>query len=1138
MKRILFVLLAIVMLYDVALAQNTDQRTVTTRIADLLAQLPSDDAKQLKSNMQDISQLGVDGYVTLISGLVPQGKGNNSLIEYAVSGFSGYVSQPGQESLRKMAADAYCKVLPQLSDKQNKSFIISQFELVGDDASVACLSAYLKDADLADPASRSLVKINTPAAKAALIAALSGGTPERALVSVIEALGHTGSKEAATAIKQLISGVSTAELSKVSLFSLAHIADPSAESVLAKAAESAGYKYEQTNAVAAYLLFAQKSLATDKALSAKIAKQLLSNVKDEQQVDIRIAALKLLAESDNSQEYLLAAMDDSNFEYKAAALGFALPGLTADNTAQWVKKIAKADPATQVAILSTLGESKSQTALPAIVKLLKHKDASVRHAAIAAAAKIGQEAALEDFLKATAKADAADLTAYSDAILRMKGDGITSKIAAYIPKAKPNVQVALINVLAARAAGAQSATVFSLLANKNPEVRSAAFAALSKTAGSDNLPQLYTLLNETTDQTELIKVQDAVIAALSSGQNADQQVDAVLTQMAAAPDDKKLLFYKVLGSLGGAKSLAAVSTAFNSGNEASKKAALDALSAWVDAGSAEELIKIARQTSDAAYLDQALQGYLRLISASPASAEQKLLLLRNAMDVAKTTAQKQQILKQTEQAKSFNAIVFAGKYLDDPALQQAAANAVMNITMAGKYNGTIVKDLLNKTITVITGPDSGYQKEGMKKYISEMSAEEGFVKVFNGTDLTGWKGLVGDPIKRSKMDAKTLAEAQAKADEVAQKGWKVVNGELQFQIHGDNLATVKKYGDMEMLVDWKIIDDKKGEGDAGIYLRGTPQVQIWDLARTNVGAQVGSGGLYNNQTNPSKPLKVADNKLDEWNTFRILMKGDRVTVWLNGELVTDNVVLENFWDRSLPIFAEEQIELQAHGSPVAYRDIYIREIPRPKPFELSAQEKKEGYQVLFDGTNMHSWMGNTTDYVIENGNIAIRPVPGKGSGGNLFTKKEYSDFVFRFEFQLTTGANNGLGIRAPLEGDAAYTGMELQILDNEAPIYKDLHVYQYHGSVYGTMAAKRGFLKPLGEWNYQEVIVNGPKIKVILNGTVILDGDLTPFRKNGTPDKLDHPGIHRASGHIGFLGHGSPLQFRNIRVKELKNTKK
>ena len=416
---------------------------------------------------------------------------------------------------------------------------------------------------------------------------------------------------------------------------------------------------------------------------------------------------------------------------------------------------------------------------------------------------------------------------------------------------------------------------------------------------------------------------------------------------------------------------------------------------------------------------------------------------------------------------------------------------------------------------------------------------EGFVPLFNGKDLTGWKGLVGDPIKRSRMNAKTLAEAQKKADAEMRESWKVVNGELQFTGHGNNITTMKKYADFEMLVDWKIIDNNTLDGDAGIYLRGTPQVQIWDNANLKVGAQVGSGGLYNNKENDSKPLKVADKKIGEWNTFRIIMKGDRVTVYLNGELVTDNVILENYWDRAQPIFAEEQIELQAHGSPISYRNIYIKELPRVKPFQLSNQEKKEGFRVLFDGTNMHSWIGNNKDYITENGNMAVRPNPGKNSlGNNLFSREEFSDFILRFEFQLTPGANNGLGIRSPLTGDAAYEGMELQILDNDAPVYKDLKVYQYHGSIYGTIPAKKGFLKPVGEWNYQEVIVRGPKIKVILNGSVILDADITNARQNGAADGLKHPGLLRDSGHIGFLGHGSPLQFRRIRIKDLSSVNK
>ena len=203
-----------------------------------------------------------------------------------------------------------------------------------------------------------------------------------------------------------------------------------------------------------------------------------------------------------------------------------------------------------------------------------------------------------------------------------------------------------------------------------------------------------------------------------------------------------------------------------------------------------------------------------------------------------------------------------------------------------------------------------------------------------------------------------------------------------------------------------------------------------------------------------------------------------------------------------------------------------------EPFKLSADEQKQGFKVLFDGTNMNSWTGNTAGYICEEGAIVCHP--GAGGGGNLYTVDEYANFNFRFEFMLTPGANNGLGIRTPLEGDAAYVGMELQILDSESPIYADLQPYQYHGSVYGIIPAKRGFLKPIGEWNTEEVIANGNHITVILNGTVIVDGDIAKATKNGTPDHREHPGLFNKKGHIGFLGHGSLVKFKDIRVKALK----
>jgi hypothetical protein len=202
---------------------------------------------------------------------------------------------------------------------------------------------------------------------------------------------------------------------------------------------------------------------------------------------------------------------------------------------------------------------------------------------------------------------------------------------------------------------------------------------------------------------------------------------------------------------------------------------------------------------------------------------------------------------------------------------------------------------------------------------------DGFTALFNGRNLSGWKGLVKDPPARAKMSPKQLRTAQAQADKSQRKHWRVEKGTIVFDGKGDNLCTLKDYGDFEMLVDWKI----PPKGDSGIYLRGSPQVQIWE---TNSPGQFdprdGSGGLYNNAKNPRHPLVFADKPVGEWNRFRIVMVGDKVHVFLNGRLVVNNTTLENYWEPDNPIYSTGQIELQNHGGPLWFKNIYIREIPR------------------------------------------------------------------------------------------------------------------------------------------------------------------------------------------------------------------
>jgi 3-keto-disaccharide hydrolase len=196
---------------------------------------------------------------------------------------------------------------------------------------------------------------------------------------------------------------------------------------------------------------------------------------------------------------------------------------------------------------------------------------------------------------------------------------------------------------------------------------------------------------------------------------------------------------------------------------------------------------------------------------------------------------------------------------------------------------------------------------------------------------------------------------------------------------------------------------------------------------------------------------------------------------------------------------------------------------------------EEGFTPLFNGKTLDGWQGGKDGYVVQDESIVSQP---RGSG-NLATVKEYGDFHLKFEFKLTAGANNGIGIRVPSEEpgqriDPAYKGMEIQVLDDASDRYKNIQPWQHHGSVYGVVPAKTGFLKPAGEWNSEEIIARGKQITVVLNGTTIVDADIAKASENGTIDGKEHPGLKRDSGHICFCGHGAEVWFRNLRIRELK----
>ncbi|HYF01439.1 MAG TPA: DUF1080 domain-containing protein [Planctomycetota bacterium] len=403
----------------------------------------------------------------------------------------------------------------------------------------------------------------------------------------------------------------------------------------------------------------------------------------------------------------------------------------------------------------------------------------------------------------------------------------------------------------------------------------------------------------------------------------------------------------------------------------------------------------------------------------------------------------------------------------------------------------------------------------------------GFTALFNGKDLEGWVG--GDTVDPRKVAAMTPEQLEKWTADM-RAHWKAENGELVNDGKGKYATTAKDYGDIELLVEYKTV----AKADSGIYLRGVPQVQIWDTTEAggkwNIGAAKGSGGLWNNPPgSPGKdPLVHADKPFGEWNAFRIIQVGARTSIWLNGKLVVDHAPLANFWDKTKPLAPRGPIQLQTHGGEIRWRNVFVREIPAEEANKILAEKGADGFETAWNGKDFEGWAGAVDKYEVSDGAIVCKP----GKGGVLHTKDEYGDFAARFEFKLPAGGNNGLAIRYPGQGDTAYTGMcELQVLDDSSPKYAKLDARQYHGSAYGMVAAVRGYQRPVGEWNFQEVTVKGSTIKVELNGSVILDCDLSKVTE--FMGKKPHPGMNRTSGFFGFAGHADPVRFRNVKIKKI-----
>jgi HEAT repeat protein len=904
-------------------AEAKDTVRLQAKVTEILTKFPAQSPAEKDALAAELLSLGSDGIQETCRRLVAPGTGDDSLARYALDAAAVYASRAGAEKDRRVFAEAVIESLDQVRFSENKTFLISELQLAGKDESVKPLSKYLEDLRLCEPVARALVTIKTPKAEKALLKALEADSVVNP-VALIKALGEFRSRAAVKKIS-VYAESRDEKTRQVALYALANIGDPASQALLENIPVTAS-SYERTSAASLYLLYAQRLTESGRKEQAfKISHDLIRNFTAPGESQVRAAALTLLSEivGESVLEDLLQAVESPDPKYRQRVLELAEPIKGEQATARWIEKMTKFPAETQADIISMLGRRGDKSAYPMIREKLKSEEKAVRLAAIPAAARLGGSEIIDDLIPILLKGEEDEVGAVKLALLGLPSEIIVPKAAGLLAEAPPLARPALIEILAERKARDYVDVVLAQAKNENDTVRRSALAALEQIVRDGDLPQVINLLLQTANSSEIQLVQNAVVSAANQILDPERRADQVLIALENVKGAKRANLLRPLARIGGELALQTVIGETKNGDPQVRSVAIYALSNWPDSAAIEELFNIARTAEDRKFRYLALQGIARLDGVSALSPEKRLALLREAMDLAKETGEKNLLLTGIANIKTLESLTIAATFLDDPQLQARAAQAAAKIALpapgAEGLSGFDVILILKKAALLI---ENEYDRENVENYVHTLLMKEGFVPLFNRKNITGWKGLVDDPVSRARMTPKRLGEEQKKADREMRLHWKVIDGMLAFDGKGHSLCTAKDYADFEMFVDWKIEE----KGDSGIYLRGSPQVQIWDPAQW----PEGSGGLYNNKIGPSKPLLPVDRPVGEWNSFYIKMIGERVTVYLNGALVVDNVVLENYWERDKPIYPAGQIELQAHSTPLYFKNVYIREIAPEK----------------------------------------------------------------------------------------------------------------------------------------------------------------------------------------------------------------
>lgn len=1108
-KLFISVLLAALTLPGLSLgAQDARNRAASTIVADALAQLPASRQNNYNTLMGELAGTGSEGVLQLASMLVPADKGQNNIVEYALSGVVSFVGADAANPNRAAVRKGLIEAVDKCTDNANRAFLLTLLQRISAPEDAKVFEKYLNDSYLRQFALNGLAAV--PDGGAALLEAMKNGAAPRA--DMARVAGYVGLKDAEPILLSWIQGADAKTLDAI-YYALGRVGTSKSLPALMKAAKASNYEWGKDNSATEGLLTLLNTMVDngEGPAAAKAAKSLIKNDKDY----VSSSAMRVISKVSKraALPQLLDAMKNPSRATRFDALRNCEPWADEVVYAKLAEIVnnKKESPAKQD-IVNWFGANHVSSQIGTVVAAMNSNDKGLAEAAIRAAGRIGGDEALEGLVGQLAgeNADAA-----MSALLAFNG-----KVNPGIMQALDNeaIQPAALSIASKRRMTEAAPKVYSLLSSSNKGVSDAAYAALAGVVTAADFDRL-SQIAEKDGGKHTADLQAAMKSSLRNLPATDQykKVNAKL-----AGSSNASLYYPSLAQAGNSEAIATLTEGYDKGN---RKAAFDALLTVDNLEMLDILYDIA--IKDQANSAPALDRYNKLISRSDFNNVRRYQLYRKGIEAANDVHVKNRLIEGLARTLTYPALLVVENYTTDPGNREYAAEAIRTIVSKNPdFGGAAVSEALDKAAAAFQAvgtADAGYALDDVKGMKSRLP-ENGYNDVLAGNPALKPVAMNPEAAKTAKNAAKRKAEAAAKT---AAAAWTLNNGVLAY--NGTDRSVVALPGDyenFEMMFEWK------GNGAFGV--RSMEQIGLGGENSGVLSANAGNGTEHKGALNPE----------NEWNTTYVKVNNDRITVIENGVTVMNNETMANPYKEGEPAYTTGNILFIGEGKPLEIREFYMREQPSTPVTELSAEEAADGFELLFDGRSMHKWTGNKVNYTPVDGTIYVNAQ--YGSGGNLYTVDEYSDFILRFEFMFEKeGVNNGIGIRTPMGVDAAYHGMEIQVLDHDAPIYKGLRPYQVHGSVYGIIPAKRVVFPGLGVWNTEEIRAVGDHITVTVNGEVIVDGNIreatqghnvAPEGEKSNPytvDHLNHPGLFNKSGHVGFLGHGSGIKFRNVRIKDL-----